>query len=814
VRTIRHIRLLRQPSQTEPIAWIAALGLLVCLGLASPLRAQFSTGPIELSGSINLDQADSAVRAHLERVRAYVVDRQWDEAVETLRQVMESHGTKMIPLAPSRFVNLADYCHVQLASLPPEALELYRDRVDALAEQWYREGLARRSTAKLSEVIEKMFCSSWGDDALWALGEIELEKGNHGAARRAWERLIEVPPARIPIAIFTAARERAGVPPELAALLDRSYAIDSSDAGQFYRLRADDVLSDETTRALVQFWKAQQVPATRLAYPGTTLPLADVRARLILVSIMEGSLDRARDELRAFEQLHPGAEGRLAGRQGKYAAALAGLVTAAENWPGPKASENWSTFAGAFRRTKVAPRNLDLGPQAWPPISLGEPLSADVSNSRAYSLRRVGEDAQRLLSYHPLLVGELVLYNDQGHIFAFNAKTGTPAWPRDDPKRLPGEIFADDNAAIAGRTSGRLGVPRFTMTAHRGKLYARMGSQVTSRPLESLDGRASGYLVCLDLAAEGKLDWKLTLDKPDEEKWAFEGSPVVDGTDLYVAMRKSDVRPQAHVACFDLQTRRLRWRTMVCAAESPSGGQTEEITHNLLTLEQGTIYYNTNLGAVGALSARDGRLHWATLYPRAKKAGPDGEDKRTAHFYRDLNPCVYYRGMLFVAPSDCESIFALDAGSGELKWESQLPEDAVHLLGVGRGNLLASGDALWWIDAQQGKVVRRWPDTTPLGHGRGILMGDRVVWPTAGEIYVFDLAGGTSRGPLRDPISLSERGAAGGNLVAGGGLLLIATPEKLFGFRQQGEPPRPGNASVVTDRRAKTPPPKPAGADP
>lgn len=814
VRTIRRVRLSRRALQVASFAWISVLTLPLCVGPASPVRAQFSTGPIELSGSINLDQADSAVRAHLERVRAYVVDRQWDEAVETLRKVMESHGSKMIPLAPSRFVNLADYCHVQLASLPPEALELYRDRVDPLAEQWYREGLSRRSSARLNEVVEKMFCSSWGDDALWTLGEIELEKGNQAAARRAWERLIEVPLARIPAEVFVAARERAELPPEMAALLDRSYAIESTEAGQFYRLRADDVLPDETARALVQFWKGQQLTVTRLAYPGTTLSLADVRARLILVSIMEGSLDRARDELRAFDRLHPGAEGRLAGRQAPYSAALARLIAAAEHWPSLKPSEGWSTFAGAFSRTKVVPRNLDLGPQAWPPIGLGEPLSADVSNSRVYSLRRVGEDAQRLLSYHPLLVGELVLYNDQGRIFAFNAKTGLPAWPRDDPKRLPGEIFADDNAAIAGRTSGRLGVPRFTMTAHRGKLYARMGSQVTSRPLEALDGRASGYLVCLDLAAEARLDWKLALDKPDDEKWAFEGSPVVDGTDLYVAMRKSDVRPQAHVACFDLQTRRLRWRTMVCAAETPSGGQTEEITHNLLTLEQGILYYNTNLGAVGAISARDGRLHWATLYPRAKKAGPDGEDKRTAHFYRDLNPCIYYRGMLFVAPSDCESIFALDAGSGELKWESHLPEDAVHLLGVGRGNLIASGDALWWIDAEQGKVIRRWPDTTPLGHGRGILMGDRVVWPTASELYVFDLAGGTARGPLRDPISLSERGASGGNLVAGGGLLLIATPEKLFGFAQQGELPRPESSPAVTDRRGKSAAAKPTEPDP
>jgi outer membrane protein assembly factor BamB len=296
-----------------------------------------------------------------------------------------------------------------------------------------------------------------------------------------------------------------------------------------------------------------------------------------------------------------------------------------------------------------------------------------------------------------------------------------------------------------------------------------------------------------------------------DEKWSFEGSPVVSGSDVYVAMRKSDVRPQAHVACFDIETRRMRWRTMVCAAETPGGGQAEEITHNLLTQAGETLYYNTNLGAVAAVSARDGRLQWATLYPRAKKASPDGQDKRTAHFYRDLNPCVYDRGKIYIAPADCESIFALDAGSGELVWESHLPEDAVHLLGVSGGNLVASGDALWWIDAARGKVLKRWPDTSPLGHGRGLLLGRQIIWPTSSDLYVFDADPSSQRSVLRDPISLLQRGAAGGNLVAAGGLLLIATPDKLFAFHQQGQPTaqagaRAADAKVAHAREAKTAP--------
>jgi outer membrane protein assembly factor BamB len=787
--------------------------LILPLWQAPLAWGQFGFGPVEISGSVNLDEADSAVRAHLERVKAYVADRQWDDAVETLRQVMENHGGKMIPLTRMRYINVADYCHLQTASLPAEALALYRQRVDPLAQQWYDEALAQRNAPRLAEIVEKMFCSSWADDALLALGEMELERAHHGAARRCWERLIEVPPARIPAARFEAVRGSADLPADQKELLEKWYAGDNASengaASEFYQLRGDPAVPDEVARALVQFWQGQQLASTRLAYPGTTLPLSDIRARLVLVSIMEGSLKRARDELQAFARLHPDAAGRLAGRQAKYVDTLEALLASAETWPDAAPAEDWRTFAGSPSRTKVAPRSLDLGGPAWEPISLGDPLAANGANSRAYSLRRIGEDAQRLLSCHPLVVGDLVLFNNQSQIFAFNVNTGEPAWAG-DPERPRGEIFADKGAlASAGRMNGGLGVPRFTMTACDNKLFARMGSQVTSRPLESSD-RGGGYVVCLDLAAQGRVVWTIPREdekSADDDKWSFEGSPLVDGTDVYIAMRKSDVRPQAHVACFDVQTGRRRWRALVCAAETPGAGQAEEISHNLLTLDQGTLYYNTNLGAVAAMSARTGRVQWASLYPRAKKAGPDGQDKRTAHFYRDLNPCIYYRGILLVAPADCESLFALDAASGELMWETQLPEDVVHLLGVGHGNLLASGDSLWWIDAQRGKVVKHWPDTTPLGYGRGILMGDQVVWPTRDALYVFDQEVSPRQTAPRDPIALATgREATGGNLVASGPLLLIATPEKLFAFQQTGQRPSATRSNLAARKNAQNQP--------
>ena len=77
---------------------------------------------------------------------------------------------------------------------------------------------------------------------------------------------------------------------------------------------------------------------------------------------------------------------------------------------------------------------------AWPAIDLGEPLGADVTNSRTYSSLRVAEDAQGLLSYHPVVAGDLIFVNNATQIMAFNLYTGKPAWPagldRRDARRI------------------------------------------------------------------------------------------------------------------------------------------------------------------------------------------------------------------------------------------------------------------------------------------------------------------------------------------------------------------------------------------
>jgi hypothetical protein len=253
---------------------------------------------------------------------------------------------------------------------------------------------------------------------------------------------------------------------------------------------------------------------------------------------------------------------------------------------------------------------------------------------------------------------------------------------------------------------------------------------------------------------------------------------LADDHGVYVAMRRHDIRPQALVACFDADTGRLRWRRFVCGAETPARGVLAEQTHNLLTLSGGVLYYNTNLGAVAALRADDGRILWVGQYPRSLR----GDLANLApHWRRDLNPCVFDRGTLLVAPADSPRIFAFDASTGQLLWQTGTEvEDAAGLLGVAGDWLIAGGSRLYWIslkDEDRGRVKHVWPDGAERpGYGRGILAGPSVLWSTRDKLHIFDAK--TAR--PRRIVDLTSLGASGGNLLVARGRLLIATESELI----------------------------------
>ena len=747
----------------------AALALAL---VGSRAEAQFdSTSPSNLSDAVQVDEASSAVRALLERANAHAANKQWDEAIDMYRQVMEHEGGKLTRLDPRHFVTLRTYCQMELARLPREGLTLYRSRVDAIAKRWYDRGVAGRDSKLLGRVVDEFFVSSWGDAALWKLGTMALEQGNYRQARWCWER------------ISPALRSPDGEPLWLKLRLGQA---------QGKPLGKTAAAPPPTTK------EARPLPRW-LAYPDTKLNLADVRARLVLVSIMEGSLARARVELADFVRRDPGAKGRMAGRDAPYAETLTRLLTLAEARPPAAPRKDWPTFAGSFERTAIAEAPRSPGHLLWEiPLAGGKPFQSDPSVWEAvtkskWPLPRIrpADENQALLCFYPLIVGHLVLLDTADKVFAFDLATGKPAWP---VKRLPGaapraagEIYSSlkdgDQPADQpgdGHVFQALGAPRFTMTAADGRLYARLGSPISGVVGGGDPGLSSDDLVCLDLQAQGLLVWRVASNKPPETRWSFEGAPVVDGDNVYIVMRYTDVRPQVHVACLDARTGALRWRKLICANETVASGQWPEITSDLLTLAGGTLYLNTNLGAVAALSTADGEIRWIACYPRATVAETDA-----AHFYRDSNPCVYSRGKLFVAPTDTPNVLALDASTGALLWESPHFPETIHLIGVVGDQLIGSGKQIVWWNVDSGKVIGDSRDPTTGGYGRGALVDSEVYWPMRAQIRrCKQRISHPDELDADEPIQLDhfDPPLSGGNLVAANGYLLIATPTKLVAF--------------------------------
>lgn len=575
-------------------------------------------------------------RRLLDQLHRFLDARQWDDAWNLVARLVEAESTSVAPIEESLYVALPVYCQRLLSKLPPSALARYRELVDPTAEGWYRQGVAQRDPRLLRRVVDEMFCSSWGDDALLALGELALGRGETQAAKTYWQ------------------------------------AIRGDLAG--------------------------------LTYPDSDIQPADLEARLTLVSIRAGQWERAADQIARLASSHPNARGRLAGRDVVYAEQLAELLNQARQWPTHGPEQDWPTAGGSFARTHAAPS--DGGSELQPLWS--------------HAFAAAKEDGP---SVFPIVVGELVVYQDATGVHALHLATGEPA-------------FHSDSATFRSLRSA--------LTAHKGKVFGT---------------ESDGTLWGMDLEREGALFFR---DRPSDSGAVFCGAPVVDGTHLLLETRASDRSARAGIACFDLATGEPVWRRWLCRANTSAG----KIGSNLLTATPGVVYACTNLGAIAAVRADDGQIIWLRTYARTNtEAAPRG-----------CNPGLYQRGVLYALPTDSRQLLALDAATGEILWSRSALQSSAQLVGVTEERLVLASDGLHLLDPTTGNILKS--DFNRQLAGQGVVAGDVLLWPESRSILRFDLTTGEQiPGDLRLPES------GGANLLAVGEYLLAAGPTRLTVFR-------------------------------
>ncbi len=502
---------------------------------------------------------------------------------------------------------------------------------------------------------------------------------------------------------------------------------------------------------------------------------AEVRARLILADVLAGRRKEAEEEAAAFAELHPDAVGRFGGRDVKLVDAVRTLIEESRHWALPQGKTEWPEFAGAATRQRRVVGKPDFSRVLWQ-LRLPSPPWSEITAWSPAPEAIPGSAETRLapLSYYPIILGDYVIVAGENTLYVVDKATGKPAWGQE-----PAVLRLGDQAGVLSRLPrNTIGVPRYTVSSDGRRIYVPITwlSASDSEP-QSLQTATTSELVCLDIQGQGRMLWRKS---PPEADLAFAGAPLCLGEQVVVVLRRDGAPARVSVAAYDAATGELQWQRFVCSGDSPGRGLFPECVSLLAAADSRNLYINTNMGAVAALDRRRGTIRWITTYPRATRgdlADPD------PWMYRAPNPCLVDRGTLYVAPADSPEVFAFEARTGRMMWHSGPETERIRdLLGVIDDRLIASGDRLYWIELRgsgAGRIVARWPDGhEELGFGRGLLTNSTVYWPTQEAVYAVDAVTGR---PI-DRHELLSKGAAGGNLAAGGGVCLIAEPTRVTAF--------------------------------
>lgn len=487
-------------------------------------------------------------------------------------------------------------------------------------------------------------------------------------------------------------------------------------------------------------------------YPSPRTDPAAVRARLVLAAAFQGDADRAKAELAKLTEKHPAAAGPLAGKTGPYAETLRPYLDRVPDLAAGAAGRDWPALGGDPRRTGHAAGRF---PRYWP----SRPTWAAKLHDNA---------AGRLPLGHPVVADGRVYVSDGRRVFAVNL--------HDRAVHVLAAAKGEPSASAAPSVSGD-------------RLFARLGPPAV-RPVKSGSEADDAVLACLDLhpgAKPGKPLW--TLRPPAAEGRAagvWEGAPLAAGGRMWAVLARHEGGRLAHaVACYDPADPadapdRPAWVADV--SDSPlSPGTDARTRQELLTLAGRNVVFCSNAGAVVALDAVTGRRAWGFKYPRAAK--------RLAEAARspDPAPCVAAGGRVFVAPADADRVYALDAETGRLLWESA-PAEGAQLLGVVRGRVVVSvvgpTRGIRGLSTATGshREPEGWSQPTGRGvipYGRGLVSDDVIVWPTRDGLHFLRPDTGQ---PLRPPMP-----GPYGNLAYTDGVLVAVTPTHVLGFVADGK---------------------------
>ncbi|MEO0531562.1 MAG: PQQ-binding-like beta-propeller repeat protein [Planctomycetota bacterium] len=819
------------------LRWLFAAIATVSLGTFEPATADEAfeeprflrekPGELARVGAVALSPfqpagVTSRMRRTLLQFDALVADEAWADAIDLIERLQNEAGdelTKLPALSESAlsspdghtlYVPLARRCQQMLATLGEEGLSRYRERVDRSARDRLNAATQSLDEEQLQEIADEFLASDSAGDALLALGELALERGDIASARRAMNRLH----------------------PLLWGPFGRPAGVTLCLLGQ-----------NASPADVAAAWRNVERPSWLGVAPADESLLPVALSRLALASIREGDLQRARAEISLLRGIAPDAVGRLAGREQPLTDTLETMIaaqqSASEQGDSPMPSYAWAWVGATEVETSQTPRVAQR---------VDNPFQLRVNGMNVQQFLQRQAEAQMPSQLPPNYPGVVThgldgFYVENNRLKRLDLATGKsepfklPGFEENEPDDTPRPALGDfaANGVVFGNgraiqlAPGQGTVIRGTGPVSRidpslaignGVLYARVVRVTPSRRnVRNAPSTMEEVLIGKPIGDEEAATMRYTppstrpdgVPQPGVIGQRFAGPPTIRGNRLYVALQRPSTRADVSVACYSTDTGRLVWTTAVGSGESPSRvGIQGDLP---VTLDGDTVYLATGLGSVASLEAKTGNLRWIATYPR------DREPSLARPGQGPVTPpsvCVVAGDRLIASPADSTRLFAWDTGTGRPMWDAPLGSGASEICGVADSPdgsvVLLSGRQVAAFDTLTGEPRFQWPESRRAGLrgvGRAALVGGEFFWPTDEAIYAIDPASG---GLTRPPIALAALGGNGAQVVPTEYGPLVCGPEKLrllvaAADRDTGESTESrGNLSRLMDRPNATPP--------